>query len=117
MIFGVGTDIIEIARMEEALKSESFIEKVYTQTEREKTYINTLAGYFAAKEAVSKALGTGFNKISPNEIEIVNNPLGKPYVNLYGNARKKAQSLGIKRIHVSISHTKEHATAFAAAEK
>lgn len=117
MIIGTGTDIIEIERMENALKSENFMDKVYTETEKNKKYINTLAGYFAAKEAVSKALGTGFNKITPSEIEIVNNALGKPFVNLYGNAKKKAQELGITAVHVSISHTKEHAIALAVAEK
>ena len=117
MIIGVGTDIIEISRMEEALKSEDFMSKVYTETEKNKTFINTLSGYFAAKEAVSKALGTGFTKVSPNEIEIVNNPMGKPYVNLYGNAKEKAKSLGIRRVHVSISHSKDTAVAIAIAEK
>ena len=116
LIIGTGTDIIEISRMENALKSENFMDKVYTKTEKSKTYINTLSGYFAAKEAVSKALGTGFNKISPLEIEIVNDSLGKPFVNLYGNAKEKAESLGIKTVHVSISHTNEHAIAFAVAE-
>ena len=117
MIVGVGTDIIEISRMENALASEDFVKKVYTETEIAKKHINTLSGYFAAKESVSKALGTGFNKIYPNEIEIVNNPLGKPFVNLYGNAREKAKSLGIKTVHVSISHSKDMAMAFAVAEK
>ena len=115
MIIVVGTDIIEISRMEEALKSEDFMSKVYTETEKNKTFINTLSGYFAAKEAVSKALG--FTKVSPNEIEIVNNPMGKPYVNLYGNAKEKAKSLGIRRVHVSISHSKDTAVAIAIAEK
>ncbi|MBQ2679205.1 MAG: holo-ACP synthase [Firmicutes bacterium] len=117
MIIGIGTDIIEISRMEEALASEDFMNKVYTETEKNRTFINTLSGYFAAKEAVSKALGTGFSKVRPNEIEIVNNPMGKPYVNLYGNAKERAKNLGVKIVHVSISHSKDMATAIAIAEK
>ena len=117
MIIGIGTDIIEISRMENALASDDFMNKVYTETEKSKKYINTLSGYFAAKEAVSKALGTGFSKIRPNEIEIVNNPMGKPYVNLYGNAKAKAKNLGIRIVHVSISHSKDMAAAIAIAEK
>ena len=118
----MGTDIIEIERINKAiLKTNSFFEKIYTT--REKTYyrenhkkVETLAGLFAAKEAVSKALGTGFRGFSVNDVEIVPNDLGKPEVYLYGEAKTRANSLGICKIHVSISHCKTYATAFAIAE-
>lgn len=83
--WGIGNDIIEISRIENAVKKESFVKKVFTEKEIE--YIisrggraETYAGKFSAKEAVSKALGTGVRGFSPNDIEILNNELGKPYV-------------------------------------
>lgn len=122
MIIGIGTDIIEISRIEKAvLSTSSFLNKVYT--ENEQTYyknkhkkVETLAGLFAAKEAVSKALGTGFRGFSARDIEIVPNALGKPEVTLYGEAKSLSHRLGIKEIHISISHCKTYATSFAVAE-
>ena len=117
MIVGIGVDIIEIARIEKALNSPSFAEKIYLDKEKANKSANTLAGYFAAKEALSKAFGTGFNKISPNEIEIANDDLGKPFVILHGRAKKLASDMGITNIHLSISHSKDNAMAFVVAEK
>lgn len=122
MVIGIGTDIIEIERIEKAIsRTNTFFDKVYT--ENEQTYykqnhkkVETLAGLFAAKEAVSKALGTGFRTFSTKDIEIVPNELGKPEVTLYGEAKKLCQCLGIKTIHISISHCKNYATSFAVAE-
>lgn len=122
MIIGIGTDVIEIERIENAIqKTGTFLYKIYT--EREQAYykenhkrVETLAGLFAAKEAVSKALGTGFRGFSASDIEILPNDLGKPQVYLYGEAKILAKSLGICNIHVSISHCKAYATSFAVAE-
>lgn len=122
MIIGNGIDIIEIDRIQKAIeKTKSFYDKIYTQ--REQAYytqnhkkVETLAGFFAAKEAVSKAMGTGFRSFEMRDIEIVPDHLGKPCVYLYASAEKLAQELGIKCIHISISHCKSHATAFAIAE-
>jgi len=122
MIIGIGTDIIEIARVEKAIeKTESFLRKVYTEKEqaaylKNNKKVETLAGLFSAKEAVSKALGTGFRGFSFLDIEILSNDLGKPEVTLYGVAKKLSETLGITRVHVSISHSKSHATSFAIAE-
>lgn len=122
MIIGIGTDIIEIERIEKTLeKTHTFFDKVYTANE--KTYYleshkrtETLAGLFAAKEAVSKALGTGFRGFGLKDIEIVPNHLGKPEVTLYGEAKVLGQRLKVDTIHISISHSKSYATAFAVAE-
>ncbi|MBQ1274033.1 MAG: holo-ACP synthase [Cellulosilyticum sp.] len=122
MVIGVGTDIIEINRIEKAIhKTKSFLDKVYTEREQEYYIINhknieTLAGFFAAKEAISKALGTGFRSFNMKDIEIVPNHLGKPEVYIYNNAKKLADDLGISKVHISISHCKTYATAFAIAE-
>ena len=122
MIIGIGTDVIEIERIKKAiLKTDTFFEKIYTT--REKAYyrenhkrVETLAGLFAAKEAISKALGTGFRGFGARDIEIVPNELGKPEAYLYGEAKTRANSLGICKIHLSISHCRAYATAFAIAE-
>lgn len=122
MIIGTGTDIIEINRIEKAInETKSFFDKIYTVHEQEyyitnRKKVETLAGFFAAKEAVSKALGTGFRGFNMRDIEIVPNQLGKPEVYLYGHAKVLSQELGIKKIYISISHCKTCATAFAIAE-
>lgn len=122
MIVGIGTDIVEIDRIQKAIShTRSFIDKVYTKREQEyyvsKHYrTETLAGFFAAKEAVSKALGTGFRNFGLKDIEIVPNSLGKPEVYLHQNAKLLCDELGIKHVLISISHCKEYATAFAIAE-
>ncbi|MBP3886411.1 MAG: holo-ACP synthase [Cellulosilyticum sp.] len=122
MIIGIGTDIIEIDRIQKVIsKTKSFLDKAYTIREQNyyvihHKHVETLAGFFAAKEAVSKALGTGFRSFGMRDIEIVPNAIGKPEVYLYDNAKKLADELGITTIHVTISHCKAYATAFAVAE-
>lgn len=115
MIKGIGTDIIEISRIIKTIDKQSFLDRIFTK-EEQKLYhgVNpqTLAGNFAAKEAVAKALGTGFAGCSPVEIEILRNDKGKPYVNLYGSAKDILSSIG-GQVYVSISHSKENAVAFA----
>lgn len=115
MVKGIGTDIIEIERIKRTIEKQSFLDKIFTKAEQ-KLYHGmnpqTLAGNFAAKEAVAKALGTGFSGCSPVEIEILRYENGKPYVNLYGNAKELLSKIG-GSISVSISHNKENAIAFA----
>ena len=115
-ILGVGTDIVEIERIALVCEREpAFVERVFTQTEREyalskpSKYLH-LAARFAAKEAVAKALGGPF---SWNEVEVVNNSDGKPMVNLYGRAKAAA---GNATVHLSVSHTKHYASAVAVVE-
>jgi len=114
LIIGVGVDLIEIERIKEAIKKTSFLERIFT--EREIRYFasrgynpSTISGSFAAKEAISKALGTGIGKISWHDMEILRYNIGKPYVKLHGNARRLFISLGGKKIHISISHSRLYA--------
>ena len=96
-IYGIGTDIIEISRIKNAINNTAlFKSKVYTKKEIE--YIEkkrnpyaSYAGRFAAKEAVSKAFGTGVYGFSLKDIEILNDELGKPYVILYGKIKEPAK--------------------------
>ena len=122
MIYGTGTDIVQISRIEKALKKESFVKKCFTENEiiylKSKNFSpETAAGIFAAKEAVSKALGTGFRGFMPQDLEILHTENMKPYVNLLPKAEKTAVDLGVNNIHISISHCKDYALAFAVAEK
>lgn len=118
MILGIGTDIIEIKRIEKACDKAAFLKRTFTQEEcrQAKGNVSKLAGNFAVKEAVSKVLGTGFRSFMPEHIEVLRNELGKPYVNLYGGARVLADELGITRMLVTISNTKEICVAFAIGE-
>ena len=116
MILGIGLDIIETARVEKALQNPVFLKKVYTEGEQEylakrKGNAQSAAGIFAAKEAVSKALGTGFGPISLQEVEIIWNENGKPSVRLTGRALMKLQEMGGKQVLVSITHIKDLAAA------
>ena len=119
MIFGVGCDIIEIYRI--AKKDERFLEKCFTKKEqdlfREKKLSQTIAANFAAKEAFSKALGTGVRGFSLIDIEVLRDELGKPYINLYNGAKELCENAGIKDIFVSLSHSKELAMAYVVLEK
>ena len=118
MILGVGIDMIEIARVEKACKKDAFLKRCYTEAEIQNLRHNpaSLAGNFAVKEAVAKVFGTGFRGFGPDSIEVLRDELGRPYVNLYKGAKEKADELGIARIHVSISNTKETAVAVAVGE-
>jgi len=116
MIESLGIDLIEIKRVKKVKErwGKRFLERVYTPKELEyclkKRYPeNSLAGRFAAKEAVMKALGTGLSSgVSWREIEILNDKKGKPEILLYGKTKKL---LGKKKVLISISHTKEDAIA------
>ena len=109
---------MEIDRVRKACERDSFVVRTFTELERRQAgdKISRFAGSFAVKEAVAKALGTGFRAFMPIDIEVARDELGKPYVNLYRGARALAHELGVERIEVSISNTAEHAMAFAVAE-
>jgi holo-[acyl-carrier protein] synthase len=121
--FSVGVDIIEIERIEAALRrhGERFLQRVYTPKEQAycRGRVPELAVRFAAKEAVSKALGTGMQGIVWQEMEILCNERGKPVVHLHGRARARAEELGLYEFAVSLSHSRDYAVAFvmAAGEK
>lgn len=106
MIKGIGVDILEIKRIEKYLDTDQFINKILTTAEisqfkslnkKQKEY---LAGRYAAKEAYSKACGTGIGKLAFKDIEILNNELGQPYLT------------NDPKAHVSISHEKDYVVAF-----
>jgi len=121
-IFGIGTDIIEVDRFEKDGKplGDRFMLRCFTAREQEYLkgrHLENTAGCFAAKEAVVKALGTGFTGFWPSAIEISHNKMGKPEVILHGRAAEIAEAAGIGSIEISISHCKTMAVAFAVAMK
>ena len=120
MILGLGTDLIDIARIERAMERHPrFLERVYTEAERSaiaRKGAQTAAGYFAAKEAVSKALGTGFRGFSMADISVEPDELGRPVARLSGGALKRMEAVGGKRMLVSIAHAGGFASAVAVLE-
>ena len=114
-----GIDLIEIARLEGVQPAirERFLARVFTPQELEDGRDSSLhlAGRFAAKEAVAKALGCGIGPVSWQEIEIRRGQAGEPVLVLYGKARQMADDLGLTTWSVSISHTKDYALAMAVA--
>ena len=117
MIFGLGTDIVETDRIGKSVKNINFLNKVFTHKEialcQDKANASQkYAARFAGKEAFMKALGTGWRKnIKFDEIEILNDELGKPYITLYGIAKEIAKENKITNVYISLSHIKEYATA------
>ncbi len=118
MIYGIGTDIIEVERIRDFIaKGDAFKKRVFTPDEI--VYSDSFrdpapfyAARFSAKEAFVKALGTGFTSgIAFNQIEVYHVELGKPEIRLTGKAKEAAEEKGITRIFVSISHVKEWANA------
>lgn len=126
MIIGIGVDIIEIERVREAIQNNrNFLSKIFT--EKEIDYFisrnmnsEVIAGNFAAKEAVSKALGTGIRGFSFKDIEILRNELGKPEVILHNGANLIGNKLvgnnNSLRVHLSISHNNSSAIAYSVLE-
>ena len=120
MIFGIGTDIVEIERIRKLDSLEKFADKILSLNELEvfksqidEKKVTFLAKQFAAKEAVSKALGTGIGKdIRFNQIEILRNSDGKPYLNHDGIITTIFNDLGITKTHVSLSDEKKYVLAF-----
>ncbi len=114
-----GIDLIEVERVEFALTryGERFTRRVYTDGEIAycQGRVTSLAARFAAKEAVSKALGVGIQHrdgVHWREIEVVSAENGFPTVALYGRAQSRARELGLNEIALSFSHTRAHAIAF-----
>lgn len=120
MIRGMGIDLCEIARMAACIERPRFLERVYTGAERariaaapDKRRGEIAAGLFAAKEAVAKALGTGFDGFGPADIEILPDEKGRPICALYNRAAALAEGC---RVHVSITHEAGMAAALAVTE-
>lgn len=114
----VGIDIIEIKRIERLFSAnEGFLRRIYTEKEVEyckqkKNKYQHFAARFASKEAMFKALGTGWvGNMKWTDIELLNDEMGRPYLNLYGSVKEMAEKKHIDNISVSLSHCKEYAIA------
>lgn len=119
MVLGIGTDIVEIDRISKVFTNQKKIDKCFTKLEQKYLIgrnMQSFAGNFCAKEAVAKALGTGFREFWFTDIEILRDKNSKPFVNLYNKAFIISKKLEIEIIHISISHCKNYATATAVAE-
>jgi holo-[acyl-carrier protein] synthase len=119
MKLATGVDLIEIARIEEvvARHGKYYLERIFTSAELEYCgkRAESLAGRWAAKEAVAKALGTGIGDVAWKEIEILGDEQKAPVLILYGAAGNKAKELGLINWSVSISHNQSNAIAFVVA--
>ncbi|HEC79232.1 MAG TPA: holo-[acyl-carrier-protein] synthase [candidate division WOR-3 bacterium] len=123
-IVGVGIDLVDVERIEKAVSTrKAFLKRLYAEEEirlsnKGKFRFEELAGRFAVKEAVLKVLKTGWRQgVKFNEIIVLNERSGAPYVRLTGRAREVADDLGIKNIYISISHTKTLAVGLAVATR
>lgn len=117
MIIGTGIDVIEIHRIKDAIKRQSFVNRVFTMREQqycESRGVQKAASYaarFAGKEAVMKAFGTGLAGGSLQNIEILLNDKGCPHVELNGQFAALAKDMGVTAIHISLTHAQEYAAA------
>ena len=120
-IFGIGTDIVSVDRIKNSLKNKKFIGRIFNEKEilkckKNNNSINCYAKRFAAKEAFSKALGTGIsNGINFNEIVVLNKKSGKPYISIIGQTNKilkKKFKRKKSKISLSLSDEKKYAVAF-----
>jgi len=114
-MISVGVDIVEIDRIARALErwGDRFLAHVYTEDEMAycRGRVPELAARFAAKEAISKALGTGLLGVSWREMEVYPDGLGKPWVRLHGRAAARAELLGLTDFAISLSHSRDCAVA------
>jgi holo-[acyl-carrier protein] synthase len=121
----IGVDLIEIARIKQVVSNhgDRFLSRVFTQNEILycRGRVPELAARFAAKEAVSKALGVGLRALARDgiywkDVEVTGDRRGKPTVRLFGRAAARAEELGLAEWSVSLTHTREHAIAFVVAQ-
>ena len=124
MIYGIGTDLVDLERIKKMKSLSAFAKKILGDQElkkfaemKEGRNHSYLGKQFAAKEAFVKALGTGFkDPVFPKDIQILRNSLGKPEVLLSGGAKSFVDSLGITKSHVSLADESNHLLAFAVLE-
>jgi len=120
VILGLGVDVVEIARIARAMErlGERFAQRILRPEEMRDTLTPTyVAGRFAAKEALVKALGTGFTQgIGFHDFAVVSTPSGAPHGLLFGAAHERFRQLGGSALHLSISHSRQHAVAMAIVE-
>ncbi len=122
MIKGIGTDLCEVRRMAQLLTDSSFLMRYFDEAEQQHIQsrgalaADSMAGIFAAKEALVKALGTGFDGIGLKDIVVVHDAFGAPSYQLLGPALERARAMKVTRMHLSISHDGGMALAFAVLE-
>lgn len=122
-IFGIGIDLVEVARVESAVAKhgDAWLQKIFTEAERaycERQHQPSIhyAARFAAKEAVAKAFGTGIGRhASLTDLEVVHGETGQPRLELHGAAKDFAKEQGIDHVLISLTHTRDHAAANAVA--
>jgi holo-[acyl-carrier protein] synthase len=123
MIAGIGIDLIEIEKIAASIGSESYLRKVFTEAEIEECRsvagaAERFAGKFAAKEACMKAVGKGIRQGAWfTQIEILNEESGAPYVRVHGEMESSMKEMGVKTIHISVTHTKSTAAAIVILEQ
>ncbi len=125
MVIGIGTDLTEVRRVERSIEryGERFLERVFTAGERayclrKKNFGESFAARFAAKEAAAKALGTGISRgVSWQEFEVRRDPGERPTLHLSGRAAELAGLLGVGRVALSLTHTREMAMAVVVMEQ
>ena len=124
MIVGVGIDIVEVERVQRAVerRGQPFLDRIWTVGEQEfgrgsKGWYESLAGRFAAKEAVLKALGSGLRQARWHEVEVEREPWSAPRIKLHGQVAARAEQMGIALWHLSLSHSAHYAVATAIAER
>jgi len=114
-LYRIGTDIIEISRINKILekRGDNFLHRVYTDREiaRYRQQPSSLAARFAAKEAVMKALGQGMFTLGWRDIEVLSGPDSVPHLHLSGRAERRAKHLGLKILALSLSHSRDYALA------
>jgi holo-[acyl-carrier protein] synthase len=125
MVLGLGTDLMESRRMQESIDryGERFLERIFTAEEiaycllKRKNAAESFAARFAAKEAGAKALGTGISRgVSWKEFEVRREASGRPTLHLSGRAAELAEAMGVKRVQLSLTHSRELALAVVVAE-
>jgi holo-[acyl-carrier protein] synthase len=123
MILGTGVDLVDVVRFERFLAqgNERIFIKLFTEQERDycaakKASARHFAGRFAAKEAFVKALGSGFQGIALHDVEVVNDPKGRPCLRLSGVARRLADEQGVTATHLSLAHDGGYAVAMVVLE-
>ena len=118
MIVGVGVDIVSITRMHHWLENKNLLSRFFHNAEisdilkKGQNSAGSLAARFAAKEAFGKALGTGLAGIRLRDIQVLNEPNGKPQILLHDSALEKFHMINGKKIHLSLTHEKLYALAF-----
>jgi holo-[acyl-carrier protein] synthase len=125
MVLGLGTDLIETRRLQESIDrfGDRFLERIFTEAEiaycmrKKKNSAESFAARFAAKEAGAKALGTGISRgVSWKELEVRRETSGRPTLHLSGRAAELAEAMGVRRVHLSLTHSQELAMAVVVVE-